>query len=176
MTKEKEKKTIGEIVGNGDIATVLREIELKPYLYFASGVSDSQETNEAEYEREKALLMSQDKSKHLVYFSSLCVFYSGTRYAQHKLSMERLIASFFTSYTIVRLGNIDWGKNPNTIINFLRNRYKNGEPIEIRDATRYVIGKEEFHHWIKLIPPWSCEMNFTGVPMRVSEIIKKYVL
>lgn len=166
----------GEIVGRGDIATALMEIELQDMLYFASGVSNSKETRETEYEREIELLLNQDKDKHIVYFSSLAIFYSDTRYTQHKLRVESLIKEYFPSYTIIRLGNITFGNNPNTLINALRNKFKLGEPLEIQDTTRYIIDKEEFHHWVRLIPTWSCEMNLTGQPMKVSEIVKEYVL
>src|ERR1017187_5555025 len=102
------------ILGHGDIGSVLKDRPDR--LYFASGVSNSQETDENEYQRETDLLPKQDKAAHIVYFSSLIVFYGNTRYAQHKRRMEAITKHHFKTYTIVRLGNIDWGKNPHTII------------------------------------------------------------
>jgi hypothetical protein len=157
-----------EIIGNGDIASVLPE--KKGLLFFASGVSNSQETKESEYRREKDLLMSQPKDKHIVYFGSLSVFYSDTKYAQHKLEMEKLIKENFEHWTIMRLGNIDWGVNPNTIINNFRDRKMRGEEIELQDGYRYICDKEEFLHWVGMIPEWNCEMNVPGKRMTIKEI------
>ncbi|KKW09896.1 MAG: hypothetical protein UY48_C0051G0013 [Candidatus Gottesmanbacteria bacterium GW2011_GWB1_49_7] len=161
------------ICGRGDIATAL--VDHPGRLFFASGVSNSLETRESEYQREKDLLMAQTRELQLVYFSSLAIFYSETRYTRHKMEMESLVKEF-PCYALIRLGNITWGTNPNTLINALRARVTKGEPIEIRDTTRYVIDKPEFQHWMNLIPKWNVEMNITGQPMKVSDIVREYVL
>ena len=157
------------IIGHGDIASVLTDREDR--LYFASGVSNSQETNEEEYQREKRLLMQQDKWRHIVYFSSLSVFYTDTRYSQHKREMEKMVKKNFGHHTIIRIGNITWGTNPHTIINYLRAHTN----AEIKDVYRYVVEKDEFLHWIDLIPEWSCEMNIPGKRMKVIDIVREYV-
>jgi nucleoside-diphosphate-sugar epimerase len=159
------------VIGNGDIASALEEVDRDDLLFFASGVSNSLEIRESEYEREVNLLLNQPVMKHLVYFSSLAVFYSDTRYAWHKKEMEGLVKNVFQRYTIIRLGNITWGNNPNTIINFFKNKLSNNEPIEIRDEYRYVVWLEEFLHWINMIPDWSCEMNIPGEMMKIEEIV-----
>ena len=161
------------IMGHGDIASVL--IDREDRLYFASGVSNSQEARESEYSREIDLLLSQSGDKRLVYFGSLCIFYSDTRYARHKKKMEGLVRNF-PLHTIMRLGNITWGANPHTLMNFLRQEVAQDRPIEIWNTYRYIVDKEEFLHWVNLIPDFNCEMNVTGQPMKVSEIVKKYVL
>jgi len=161
------------IIGNGDIAQVLKDRD--GFIFFASGVSNSQETRESEYQREKDLLMSQDKGKHLVYFGSLCVFYSRTRYAQHKLEMEQLVKDNFKHYTIMRLGNITWGINPNTIINFFRNKIAQREIIEIKNTFRYIVDLGEFLHWLSMIPKRNCEMNITGRRMSIRQIVEELV-
>lgn len=156
------------IVGSGDIASAI--IDREGLLFFASGVSNSQETRESEYQREKDLLLEQDRSKHLVYFGSLSIFYSEGRYANHKKEVEDLVKENFERYTIMRLGNIVWGNNPHTIINYFRNRIKEGKSLEIQDTYRYIVNKEEFQYWIGMIPAWSCEMNVPGRRMSVVEI------
>lgn len=161
------------IEGHGDIASVL--VDRPDRLYFASGVSNSQETRESEYNREAKLLLTQDSDKRLVYFGSLSIFYSDSRYARHKREMEERVKKIFPRYTIVRLGNIDWGTNPNTIINNLKARYQRGEELQLQDAYRYVVSKDEFLHWMNLIPDWNCEMNITGTRLKVQEIVDKYV-
>jgi len=60
------------IVGSGDIASVLKDRD--GFIFFASGVSNSQETRESEYQREKDLLMIQDKGKHIVYSDRFVCF------------------------------------------------------------------------------------------------------
>jgi len=157
------------IVGNGDLASTLKD---RPgFIWFASGVSNSQEVREAEYGREIDLLMSQPKDKHLVYFSSLSIFYTDGRYQLHKRQMEEIIKSNFKRYTIVRLGNITWGNNPHTFINYL----KNHPEAEIRDEYRFVIDKDEFQWWMNLIPNWSCEYNVPGRRLKVKEVYEQYV-
>ncbi|OGL25193.1 hypothetical protein A3A68_01820 [Candidatus Saccharibacteria bacterium RIFCSPLOWO2_01_FULL_48_13] len=162
------------IIGNGDIASVLPE--KKELLFFASGVSNSQEKRESQYLREKNLLLTQDKRSHIVYFSSLSVLYGDNRYAHHKREMEVLVKQEFFRHTILRIGNITWGTNPHTIINFFRNQLAKGKPIRIEDTYRYIIDKDEFLHWIGMIPEWSCEMNIPGRRMKVSQIVDEYCL
>lgn len=158
------------IIGNGDIAKALPKRD--DLLFFASGVSNSQETDNGPYNREAALLMEQKKSQHIVYFSSLAIFYSDTRYTKHKKEMEALVKFWFKRFTIVRLGNITWGDNPHTLINYFRNKVKSNEPYTIEDAYRYIIDKDEFQHWISLIPSWSCEITITGRRMKVVDIVE----
>jgi hypothetical protein len=160
------------IIGNGDIASVL--IDRSDRFYFAAGVSNSLETNESEYWREVELFLKQERGVHFVYFSSLAVFYSNSRYARHKREMEKNVRMRFEEYTILRIGNITWGKNPNTLINFIKDKIKNREPFEIQDVYRYICDKEEFLYWIDMIPDWSCEMNIVGRRMKVKDIVKEY--
>jgi hypothetical protein len=160
------------IIGNGDIASVL--IDREDLLFFASGVSNSREKNPSEFEREMKLLFKQDHKMHIVYFSSLAIFYSDTNYTRHKKNMETLIKGLFHRHTIVRLGNISWGTNPNTLINYINNCRKNGKSFEVQDTYRYVVDKEEFLHWMNMIPEWNCEMNITGKWMKVEDIVKVY--
>ena len=161
------------IIGDGDIGIALRDA-LRPaddsFIFFASGVSNSQETRPEEYEREVKLLMRQDKEKHLVYFSTLSVFYGDSPYVEHKKFMESKVQTEFEKWTIVRLGNITFRNNPHTLINYLRAHPE----AEIQDVYRYLIDKEEFLHWIELIPQWSCEMNITGRMLKVQEIKEQY--
>lgn len=163
------------IAGHGDIAKALKSVDRKDILFFASGVSNSQETDENEYTREEELLWNQDRDKRVVYFSSLSVFYSDTRYVRHKLFMERCAKAWFDEWTIIRLGNISWGDNPHTLINYFKNNYKLGKKLIVQDVYRYVIDKPEFLHWMKMIPNWNCEMNIPGLRLKVDEIVDQYV-
>ena len=88
--------------------------------------------------------------------------------------MEGLVKKTFKHYTIVRIGNISWGSNPNTLINFLRNKIKNKQPYEVRSVYRYVVDKDEFLYWIKMIPDWNDTMNIMGRRLLVKDIVKEY--
>jgi hypothetical protein len=156
------------IIGHGDIALVLPD--RSDLTFFASGVSNSQETRDSEYQREFSLLARQDRGTRLVYFSSLSVFYSDSKYASHKRAMEATIRKFQKKYTIIRLGNISWGINPHTLINYLRAHPE----AELRNEYRFIVEPDEFLFWINLIPPWNCEMNVPGKRMLVKEIYEKY--
>lgn len=160
------------IIGNGDIASILPDRD--DLLFFASGVSNSQEEREEEYRREFRLLKAQDESKHIVYFSSLSLFHNNGKYARHKAGMEEIIKSWFLHYTIIRIGNIAWGKNPNTFINAYKLAIMKGKPFFIKDEYRYIVEKEEFLYWINLIPSWNCEINIPGKRMKVKEVIEIY--
>lgn len=162
------------IVGNGDIAQQLCRVD-KPFVtFFASGVSNSKQEDEKEYAREIDLLQRQPKDQHLVYFSSLCIYYSQTRYAQHKVQVERLIKENFQTYTIVRLGNITWGRNPNTIINHFRLQNRSKRPPHLEEGYRFVVSDTEFCYWMQHLPIGTKnEMNIPGEMVSINEIWRR---
>lgn len=160
------------LVGNGDVASVLPDRD--DLMFFASGVSNSQETRASEFRREAELLLEQRRGQHAVYFGSLAVFYSQTPYTRHKMQMEDLAKEHFSTTTIVRIGNISWGTNPNTLINHFRGQVERGEKPDIRDEYRYVVDQDEFLHWIGMIPTWAAEINIPGRRMKVEEIFDEY--
>jgi hypothetical protein len=133
------------IIGNGDIASAI--IDREDVNFFASGVSNSACTDFKQFNREITLLDKMPKHVHVVYFSSLCIYYSPSFYANHKKMMERIVRTSFDSYTIVRLGNISWGINPNTFINYLKAHLE----AEIQNVYRHIIDKEEFQYWLSMI-------------------------
>lgn len=162
------------IIGNGDIAKVLPDRD--DFIWFASGVSNSLETRSSEFSREKDLLFTfaDERERKLVYFSTLSIFYKDSPYTRHKKKMEQYV-KMFPKYTIIRIGNIDWGTNPHTLINYLRNKRLRGEPLDIQNVYRYIIDQEEFIYWLSLIPDFNCEMNVPGKKMTVQEIADTYV-
>jgi hypothetical protein len=133
------------VIGGGDVASILNDRD--GAIFFASGVSNSNETRESEFMREIELLDKQDKTKCLFYFSSISLDDSekvgGSKYLQHKLHMEMLIKSNFKNYNIIRIGNITWGDNPNTFINYIKNKKSKGEPVQIKDEYKYIIDKQQ---------------------------------
>lgn len=165
------------IVGNGDLYEALKDTLRAAddrFIFFASGVSNSSETDKDEFFRERRLLLSQDETKHLVYFSSLDTFTKNSPYYDHKKHQESLVKSVFANYTIIRLGNITWGKNPHTFINNYKNAKAAGLSWVLKDEYRYVIEKEEFQFWIEQIPDWNVEMSIPGQRMKVQEALDRY--
>lgn len=146
------------VIGNGDIAAALKQIDREDVLFFASGVSNSRCTDVQAFEREASLMRSQDKTRHIVYISTLSIYYGESMYIDHKKYMENMVRAF-DSYTIIRIGNITWGDNPNTLINYLRHN---------RDAVahqvyRYLVDLPEFLHWVGMAKVGEKqEMNITG--------------
>lgn len=161
-------------LGAGDIASVVPDDDR--FLFFFSGVSNSQETRESEFSRERDLLLAQDRNAHIVYCSTLAVFYGDTAYVHHKKMMEGLIKGLFPRYCILRIGNITWGNNPHTLINFFKEQRARGEELVVQDVYRYIVDEQEFLYWVGLIPDeWSCEMNIPGERLKVAEVVERYV-
>lgn len=131
------------IIGNGDIASIIEDRE--GAIFFAAGVSNSSETRDAEFKREMDLLKAQDTSKCIFYFSSIALDNNSinTPYFNHKRNIEQYIKTNFKNYNIIRIGNITWGSNPNTFINYIKNKKSKGEVVEIKDEYRYMIDKEQ---------------------------------
>ena len=132
------------IIGKGDIASALNDRE--GAIFFASGVSNSSETRISEFNREISLLCKQDRNKCLFYFSTITVddiTKKDIPYIQHKMKMESLVHSYFENYNIIRIGNITWGTNPNTFLNYINNKIKNNEAVVLRDEYKYMIDKKQ---------------------------------
>lgn len=143
------------IVGNGLIASGLKRvkgIKEMPVLFFAAGVSNSQCTDRNEFQREEELLSSYTiklaNNNRLVYFSTCSVKESESSthdtYISHKQRMEKLVEER-GNYTIFRLTQIaGHSSNPHTLLNYLRNRLTNRQPITIQKrATRNIIDIED---------------------------------
>lgn len=159
------------IVGKGNIANVIEDRE--DIIFFASGNSNSSCVDQKEFDREIELLLSMPRNEHLVYFSSLAIYINNNPYCKHKKNMEAIIKKAFNSYTIVRIGVIEWGKNPTTIHNVFKRKLANNEAIEIQDTYRWITYMEDFKYWLKLIPVGEkSEMNITGKLVKVSEILQ----
>lgn len=133
------------IVGRGDIASILNDRE--GVIFFVSGVSNSSEKRESEYEREYKLLSEQDKTQCMFYISSITIDnkekFEMSRYLQHKKQMEDYIKSNFKNYNIIRIGNITWGSNPNTFLNYIKNKVKSNESFFISDEYKFMISEKQ---------------------------------
>ena len=134
------------LIGKGLIASTFKHYsDNSEVIVFASGVSNSGESNAAEYEREFKLLQQYVSSySKLIYFSTCSVLDDSLKessYIRHKLNVEKYISENFYSFIIFRLP-IVVGKNTNpfTLTNFLFNKIKNNEKFTLFDkAHRYLI-------------------------------------
>ena len=129
------------IIGTGDIASVLNDRE--GAIFFASGVSNSQCIDEMQFQREIDLLADYIGDQRCVFYFSTLNQHRTEPYFIHKYAVEVMIHNWFENYNIIRIGNIDWGKNPNTFINAIKAKQAKGEPVEIRDDWKYMISKEQ---------------------------------
>lgn len=144
------------IIGNGMLANAMRFYDKEDVIFFASGVSNSLETNPAEFEREIHLLHScieENPHKKLIYFST-CSVYDPTKtkspYVIHKLNAEKIIAEHCADYIIFRVGNaVGRGGNPNTLINFFRNSILSENKLMIHNnAKRILIGTDDIASFV----------------------------
>lgn len=130
------------VIGNGMIANkfMVRYKNDSQIIIFAAGVSNSNETSEDQYIREKSLLqtfITQNPNSKFVYFSSV-IHLSGmkTRYLDHKREIETLIQSISNNYLIIRLPQVvGFGGNKNNIVNYFDHCVKHDIPIKIQKET-----------------------------------------
>jgi len=138
------------IIGNGSIAKVFKqEFENDDsVIIFASGVSNSNEKNISEYQRETKLLqdtLTTFPEKKIVYFSSISSKYVNSDYFNHKELMENLISENSNNFIIIRLPQIISNSgNQNNLINFLVNSIRNNHSLEIqKDVFRALIDVDD---------------------------------
>ncbi|MDO8652459.1 MAG: NAD-dependent dehydratase [Undibacterium sp.] len=137
------------IVGRGMLANAFTQIYLSDpdtWIY-ASGVSNSVCTDDAEFLRERsqlsAVLADTNADQTFVYFGTCSVADPSalnTPYVQHKLAMEKLVTAH-PGHLIFRLPQIA-GKtnNPHTLLNTLHRHAVTGEEFPVwRNAFRNII-------------------------------------
>ena len=124
------------IIGNGLIAKSFKKKSkfFKNIIIFASGLSNSKNSNKLEFQRERRLLKKylKIKTKKLIYFSTLDVFRSKkTPYIIHKRNVEKILIKKKNTL-IVRLPQlIGRSNNKNTLFNFLMFNLKKNKKIKI---------------------------------------------
>ena len=145
------------VIGNGLLASAFKHYQNDDnVIIFASGVSNSKETSEAEFEKELELLKTMPKDKLLVYFGTCSVYdpsVQNSRYVRHKMHMERMIHMYFERYIIFRLPIIVGPtKNPYTFFNFFKNKILSGEELKVQMlASRNLIDIDDVSKLLTLI-------------------------
>ncbi len=125
------------IIGNGLLAQAFLpafkdDVDIT---VFASGVSNSRETNEAAFARERELLIGTlQKNTFILYFSTCSVHdpeLSESRYVRHKLEMEALVRGA-SRMAIFRLPQVvGHTTNPHTLTNYLHQHIKSRSSFHI---------------------------------------------
>lgn len=134
------------IIGNGLLARKFVSYSHNDdFLIFAAGVSNSKESLQSEFEREKELLlntMKKNSSKKIIYFSTCSMYdtyFQNNNYVNHKLEMESLIATHFKKYLILRLPQVVGKNNQSQLTGFLYKKILNDETFELYDIERNII-------------------------------------
>ncbi len=144
------------IVGDGMLARACEAFENDPFVtIFASGVSNSSEVREEEFQCEFTLLASQPKEIKIVYFSTCSVndpSVSDTPYLKHKIHMENYIKANFKEYLIFNLPTVvGITENTHTFFNWLVNKIKTGVRYQVfKNAYRYLLDADD----VSLIVPF----------------------
>jgi len=134
------------VVGNGLLAGLFKEYsDINDIIIFASGVSNSSEINEKEFQREKLLIhkySSKYQKKLFVYFST-CAFYdkyfSATLYLDHKESIEEFISKSFSNYIIFRVPQIIGSFNKNQLLGYINHQIQHNKKFVLYDIERNLI-------------------------------------
>lgn len=136
------------VVGNGMIAKEFMSYSsIDGIIIFASGVSDSTNTDIHAFDREFKLIsdtVNYNSDKLFVYFSTCSIYDSSMQhspYVQHKIRMENYIRDQQPQYIIFRLSNpIGYTNNTHTVVNYFINSITRQQQFEIwKNASRNII-------------------------------------
>lgn len=152
------------ITGTGLLAGSLKPIDRNDCVFFCSGVSNSAETDLHAFQREIDLLNRQDRSKKLVYFSTVSVFNpskSNSPYIRHKLEIEDQVRASFPDYLILRLPNmVGSSGNPANLFPFLHKAILEHRLVTIhQNAKRHLLSADRLPQIVNLL----LEKNAFGV-------------
>jgi nucleoside-diphosphate-sugar epimerase len=136
------------VIGNGMVAKIFKSYKKDDhFLIFASGISNSKNTDSVAYNREIELLqntIAKNKEKTLVYFSTCSIYdpeEKNSKYVLHKKEIESLIQKHQKQFYIFRVSNLV-GKsgNPNTVLNFFVYHIRNTINFDLwSNATRNLL-------------------------------------
>ena len=155
------------IVGTGLLATAFNMYkDCNKVLIFASGVSNSAEQNDGEFEREINLLETFiDTDMKLVYFGTTSIYdedFKHSKYIKHKTFIENTIVTHSKNYIIFRLPTvIGISTNKNTFFNGITDAIINGNVHIKNNAVRYLIDIDSLSQYLPPIinTDKNCIMN-----------------
>lgn len=148
------------VIGNGMIATRFMNYQNdEEKIIFASGVSNSKDTLEQNYQREFDLLektIREFPDKTLVYFSTCSIEDKDSQnatYIIHKKAIELFIRENVQAYYLFRVSNLaGTSNNPYTLLNyFIFNILQNNPLIVWKNAYRNIIGIDDMYAIAQII-------------------------
>lgn len=154
------------IIGRGLIAKAFEKYNNNDnIIIFSSGVSNSLETRDVEFEREESLLKSNLLlNKKFIYFSTVSVVDGSLKspYINHKIKMEKIISENHNNYLIFRLP-IVIGNNANkiTFFNSLKDKINNNEELRVFSVGRYLIDIDDLSETLPTLIDDYSEKNKT---------------
>ena len=176
------------IIGNGLLANAFAHYyaDYVEVVIFASGVSNSRESREEAFLREKQLLTNAlDAHRFIVYFSTCSVDdpeLSSTPYCVHKKQMELLVRRA-ERYAIFRLPQVvGFTPNPNTLTNYLYKQVTSGTAFQVwRHAKRNLIDVDDVasiaNHMISNSFSENITTNIaTPFPISILDLVKTFEL
>ncbi len=140
------------VLGNGLVANGFKAYKNdEKHLVFASGVSNSGNTESAVFKREKELLIKalhEHREKIFIYFGTCSVYdpsMQNTLYAKHKLAMEAIVREGHDHYHIFRISNLAGRtSNPHTVLNFFVQHITEGRFFYLwKNAARNIIDLDD---------------------------------
>jgi nucleoside-diphosphate-sugar epimerase len=140
------------VVGDGMMARAFSTfLGDERVVIFASGVSNSLETDPGAFAREERLLLqirAEHPDKLVVYFGTCSADDPERRhtpYVLHKLALEKALSTSKGPWMVLRLPlAIGRGQHGHTLAQFLHDKIKSGQPFEVwRHATRYPVDVED---------------------------------
>lgn len=163
------------IVGNGMLAQALKssDYDWEDFILLASGVSNSSETRETEYQREKNQITSYlGTHKTVVYFSTVSIYdeqKSESEYVTFKVAIERFILESFERSLVIRLPIVVGpNNNPNQLIGHIKSCIHSGDELTIyKNATRYFFDVGDLARAITDIDKWMRDNGKTQMAINV---------
>lgn len=167
------------IIGNGLLANSFKDIDNDDIILFCSGVSNSEEKNESEFNREIDLLYGLKelcKYKKIIYFSttSVCDKSDDRPYIIHKRKIEKYLGN---NNLIIRLSQvIGEGGNKNNLIPFIANKLLKNEKIIIKEnAKRCILDVDDVKMVVGSLIHKTGTINFSNIEI-VSSIELVYMM
>jgi len=142
------------VIGNGMIAKKFKSyLANEDIVIFASGVSDSTNTDTGSFEREEKMIANTIRTnpgKLLVYFSTCSIYdlsMQASAYVQHKIKTEDYIMNNHSPFIIFRLTNpIGKTSNTHTVVNyFIKNIVEKHEFAVWKNAGRNIIDIDDMY-------------------------------
>ncbi len=177
------------IIGNGMIAKKFESYRnIDHVCIFASGVSNSRETNAVEFKREFNLLkkvIKGNKNKVFVYFSTCSIEDKSlvlTPYIKHKKKIEKYIALSGIQYYIFRISQIVGYANNETLFNFFKKMIQEEKKIILLNkSTRNLIDIDDVYKIVDFMVAKKIDLNsiinvaspFTVTPFQIVSFLEK---